>query len=607
MQGKRKKLLWQIYPWYIATIFAALVAMTLFASSQMRYLYLREVAGDLEARARLIADWLRPDLMAGDVVHIDSLSKAWGEKTGTRITIVGPYGEVLGDSDESPAVMENHGTRPEILESFERTTNIGTATRFSTTVEREMMYVALELERDDGSPLAVVRTSLPVTRIDAALTNLNLRIALGGLVVVVLATLISLFTFGRISRPLGRLKEGADRFARGEFEPKLQLPDTEEIAALAESMNRMAAQLDERISQIVRQRNEQDAVLSSMIEGVLAVDSEYNIINLNQAASQLFGVEPYQVRGSKVHDVIWNIDLQKFVEKTVNSESPVEGEIVLQDDEMRYLQAHGTLLRSASQRAIGAVIVLNDVTRIRKLESIRRDFVANVSHELKTPITSIRGFVETLLDGAVSEPEDTRRFLKIIIKHASRLNAIVEDLLTLSRIETETEQGAIDLIRGRLLPVLTAAVQTVEGHRADKAINIEISCDPDIYVHMHSRQLEQAVTNLIDNGIKYSGAESTIRVSADRIDDEIVVSVSDQGIGIERSHLPRLFERFYRVDKGRSREVGGTGLGLAIVKHIAIAHGGRISVTSSPGQGSTFRIHIPAGVQELAAGKSVSS
>ncbi|MBD3258926.1 PAS domain-containing protein, partial [candidate division GN15 bacterium] len=356
---------------------------------------------------------------------------------------------------------------------------------------------------------------------------------------------------------------------------------------------RMASQLQERIRTIVEQRNEQNAVLSSMIEGVVAIDSRERVINLNKAAAAMFEIDQEWARNRSIQEVMRNVDLHGFASRALNSLEPIEAEITLPGNEERYLHVHGTVLRDASGERTGGVIVMNDITRLKRLENIRRDFVANVSHELKTPITSIRGFVETLLDGAMNQPHDAWRFLKIIIKQTNRLNAIVEDLLSLSRIEKETESREIELSRYELFPILTGAVQSCEARASARKIRVTLACDRDITATVNARYLEQAVINLIDNAIKYSESNSEVRVSAEVDNGGVAVRVSDEGCGIAPEHLSRLFERFYRVDKARSREVGGTGLGLAIVKHIALAHRGQVTVDSTPGEGSTFTIHLP--------------
>jgi two-component system, OmpR family, phosphate regulon sensor histidine kinase PhoR len=259
------------------------------------------------------------------------------------------------------------------------------------------------------------------------------------------------------------------------------------------------------------------------------------------------------------------------------------------------LRIRGTALRDGHGQGVGAVIVLNDVTRYRHLENLRRDFVANVSHELKTPIASIKGFVETLLDGALQSPDDAQRFLKIIASHAERLNNIIEDLLSLSKIEQSEEAANLPLVEVPLRPVLEAALRGCEPQASARKVSLELRCE-EILAHVNPPLMEQAIINLIDNAIKYSEPGGQVVVEAQQNASEVIVAVQDRGCGIATEHLPRLFERFYRVDRARSRKLGGTGLGLAIVKHIVQAHQGRVTVESTPGEGSTFSIHLPLGV-----------
>ncbi len=586
----RKKLLWTVYPYYLLIIFAAILAVWLYAAQKMRTVYTESVVSTLEAEARLIEGQALLHLENEDLGRLDSLCKDLGPRSGTRITVVSVDGLVLGDSDENPSEMENHGRRPEILQALSG--EVGTSTRYSNTLQKNMMYLAVPLNLGGGMA-GVLRTSIPVTSIDEELSSLNTKVALGGLLIVIVATFISLLIFRRISKPLRELTQGADLFAGGELNTRLAAPDIEEIDTLANAMNHMATQLKERIDTIARQRNEQEAVLASMTEGVVAIDGNECIINLNDAAAAIFDVEQSWARGRSVQEVMRHAELNSFASRALDCVEPIEAEIAVDGARQRYLRVHGSVLRDAEGNRSGAVLVLNDSTRLRRLESIRQEFVANVSHELKTPITAIRGFVETLQDGAIDSPVDAARFLDIIVKQTHRLTSIVDDLLSLSRIEKEADGDEIELLSGDLKSVVRSALQVCEPRAAARSIRLDSEGCKSVNANVNSRYLEQAVVNLIDNAIKYSDEDSVVRVAIEKHDDEAVISVIDQGSGIAQQHLSRLFERFYRVDKARSREVGGTGLGLAIVKHTALAHDGFVDVESTPGQGSVFRIYLP--------------
>ena len=439
----------------------------------------------------------------------------------------------------------------------------------------------------------LLEDALPPATVNELLHGMYLRLFLAALTLSALSALLSYWVVRRIIAPLDRLKSGAERFAQGELGQVLTVPDTQEFAGLAEAMNSMATQLDARMRGATQQSNELRAVLQSMVEGVLAVDNTGRILSMNAAAGRLLRVEAQRVQGQPLETAVRNVALQQFVGRALASVDPIEAEIVLHAGVEQVLQAHGTVLGDATGHAIGALVVMNDITRLRRLENVRRDFVANVSHELKTPITNIKGFVETLLDGAMESPEECARFLKIVARHADRLNNIIEDLLVLSRLEQGERADEGFLVRGNAASVARGAMQLCAGGAAAKEIALVFEGEEEAPADINPPLLEQGIVNLIDNAIKYSEAGSRVRVGV-RVDGTgIHIDISDEGVGIAAEHLPRLFERFYRVDKARSRGVGGTGLGLAIVKHIAQSHHGRVTVESKPGHGSTFTFDLP--------------
>lgn len=418
-------------------------------------------------------------------------------------------------------------------------------------------------------------------------------LAFGGSVLVVLAAALGLFTSRRISQPLQDMRQSAERFASGDFAHRLPIPETAELASLAQTLNRMGAQLAQQIAVITQQHNAQQAILASMHEGVLAFDPEERVLSINPAAEALLGVVADQARGHTIQEVVRNVALQRLLVAALRSPEPTMADIVLRGSEERYLQATATALRHAAGHELGVLVVLNDVTQLRRLENIRRDFVANVSHELKTPITSITGFVETLRDGALHEPEHAERFLGIVARHAERLHAIIEDLLTLSRLEHSPDATDIARTDTRLAEVIDAAVLDCASRAAAQQMTVVPTCAPDVQAPVNAPLLEQALANLLDNALTYSAPGSTVWVTAQRTEAHLLLAVRDEGIGIPQEHLERIFERFYRVDKARSRERGGTGLGLAIVKHIAQVHGGQVLVSSRVGKGSTFTLQLP--------------
>ena len=557
----RRPLLWQLFPSYVVIIALSLAAVTWHATSSLREFHRDEVARELEARARVIERQVEKLLAPEAAAALDALCKDLGKRSASRITVMLPSGQVGGDSDEVPAKMENHATptRPEMMAALRGET--GTSIRHSATLDKNMMYLAVPIEKS-GRVVGVVRTSLPVTAIGEALEGVHRRLALAGLAVGIVAAVFSLWISRRVSKPLAAMKQGAERFARGELDARVQVPDTEELAALAEALNQMAAQLGERLSRIQCQRNEQEAILASMVEGVLAVDTREHLISINRAATRMLGVELAVPEGRSIQEVVRNTALQSFVARALAEPGPTEGEVTLRDNGEVTLQLCGAPLRDAAGRQIGAVIVLNDVSRLRRLEGVRREFVANVSHELKTPITSIKGFVETLLEGALKKPADAERFLGIIAKQADRLNTIIEDLLLLSRLEEGNGKPSITLEDCKVREVLAAAVQVCCVQAEEKGIAVQVTCAEDLAAKANSPLLEQAVVNLVDNALKYSEAGQPVEVKAEQTASESLITVTDHGCGIEKQYLPRLFERFYRVDKARSRKLGGTGLVL---------------------------------------------
>ena len=586
----RKKLIRQLYPSYLVLVLMALLATGWYATRSMRSFYITQTRLDLLHQAHLLT---RPFGAFIDPLRqsaLDQRCKEIGRTIPTRLTVILPDGTVVGDSKAKAAEMENHGDRPEVRQALDNTE--GSSIRFSGTLGQRMMYVALPIYSGNNI-MGVLRVSIAIDAIDGQLRHLQVRIALGGVVIALLASMICLIISRRISQPLEIMRQGASRYARGDLSHRLDLPDTLELAGLADAMNQMAQELERRIQAVVRQRNETQAVLSSMVEGVVALDPQERVIDLNEAAARLLNQPRTHMKGRSIQEIIRNRDLHRLVQITMADGTRNEGDITLYQSGAQILSTCCTPLNDSEGHRIGVLLVLNNVTRLRRLENMRSDFAANVSHEIKTPLTAIQGFVETLHQGHVDDPQEARRFLGIIKKHVSRLTAIIDDLMQLSRLEQDEDTYRLHPEPCAVKNVIQSAAHLCHNQAAEKQIKIVMDAEEQLQATMDADLMEQAVVNLLDNAIKYSPPDSSITVRARRAKSGIVIQVIDGGIGIPHKHLPRLFERFYRVDKARSRAAGGTGLGLAIVKHIIQAHGGRVTVNSIQGSGSTFSLHLP--------------
>lgn len=595
-----RQFFWQIFLAALLVIVISISAVSWYGTQIIQTFYYQEMEKDIKDRAI----FLRPQinqLLGNDAAQLQEFSRKVGRAAATRITVIAGDGLVLADSNEKPAQMDRHDTRPEIQKAA--TGGFGASLRFSKTLGKNMLYIAIPLNTDKPRE-GVLRLSVSTAALDEVLSSTRIKLLIGVLFIALMAAGLSYYFARRISRPLEDMRQGAERLANGDIDHPIIIRDNnvpKEMTALSNSLNNMAEQLNGRIKIISQQRNELAAVFCSMTDGVLAIGPDHKIIHMNRAAAELFHIDGKAVQGKAFEGVIRSRVLQEFLNQSLESDVNINKELSLMENGRQMtLHTHIHPLYDGEEQRIGILVVLNNLTRINQLENIRQDFVANVSHELKTPITAIRGYVETLLDGAMDDREEATNFLKIIHRQGVRLDAIVDDLLTLAHIEDTAEKNVMELRQEEICPILETSIQTCTVAAEQKEIAVNMECDSNITAPVNRAMMEQAVINLLTNAVAYSPDKSTIHVSAKQQTDStgteiISISVQDQGPGISSEHQKRIFERFYRCDKARSREHGGTGLGLAIVKHIADCHNGTVELVSTIGQGSTFTLLLPAG------------
>lgn len=594
-----RSLIWRLFPTYLLFIVVCTGATAIYSWRATHRFFISRAEQHLSLKGRLIRQQLSWSPESARQQELEARVHELAELSQCRITLIDADGTVIAESHRGPESLLNHANRPEFIEA--RSGGTGSAIRFSQTLDQDMLYVAMLLGGEDARG-GVLRVAKPLRQINQELAGIYIALALVAGLVIVMAGLLALVVSHKLTKPLAEIRDGAQRFARGDLGHRLYVSRTEEIGALAESLNQMAGQLDEKIRAVTEQKMRQDAILASMDEGVVAVDKSARLLSLNAAAEKLLGVaEPAGSGGHTVdpvgrpfNEVVRHAQLERMVDSVLVDDQAAEAEISFRFGRHEPLvQVHAVPLRDAEGLTIGALLVFNDITRLRRLERVRQDFVANVSHELKTPITSIKGFLETLRDGPV-EQDQAKRFLAIVAAQADRLHAIIDDLLTLSGLERQGERAELRFEDAPLAPILHQAADLCQLAAQKGDVKFQIDCPADLTARINGPLIEQAVSNLLDNAIKYSEPGQTVCVSAEPLNGGVMIRVRDHGCGIPAEHLPRMFERFYRVDRARSRKLGGTGLGLAIVKHIANAHGGTASAASTPGEGSTFTISLPA-------------
>ncbi|MFT5388157.1 MAG: two-component system phosphate regulon sensor histidine kinase PhoR [Candidatus Omnitrophota bacterium] len=526
----------------------------------------------------------------GSVSKLDTLADTIGEQLDLRVTIINAQGVVLGDSElsvEQVKGIENHLTRPEISTAFRQ--GVGESRRYSVTVKQEMLYYARSFSHDNTT--SVLRLAIPLFDIQVLSKRLLQTLVFGLIIALFVTAIIGFFATKYMTQPLLAIANVAKGIANGNFSNRTGIYSQDEIGDLAKSIDHMSDQIRMRIDEVSQSRTRLEAVFFNMFDGVMIVDNDGKIKLINDTLKELIDLKEEAI-DKRPLEVIRTIEIQNIIDDIlIKGEAVVKSELRLLLPEERVLLVHATPIKRNDQFD-GAVLVFHDVTEIQRLESIRRDFVANVSHELRTPVTSIKGYTETLLDGAIEDKEVATDFLNIIQVDCDRLVKLVDELLDLSKIES----GKYDLNKNCVN--LSGLIEKVIKHLKKQAAknNIEMINDSDknlSKVLCDEVVIEQVFFNLCENAIKYNKENGSIKISAEESESSVTFHIQDTGIGIPDKDLSRIYERFYRVDKARSREFGGTGLGLSIVKHLIQAHGGDVYVTSQVGVGTTFSFSLP--------------
>ncbi len=586
---KTSRFLWKLYAAYVVLILLTASIVGLLASQQVKVAYRQDREEQLRKEADLLRDESHSALAAGQDPSVQERVQRLADTLGIRLTVILEDGAVIADSEKDPASMDNHRNRPEVQQADKN--GYGSASRHSDTVNTDMLYVALPVNQS-GRRLGYVRASLPLTVIEDRMAQMQTAVAVGVFVAAAIALLVGYLFARHVTRPLGKMTVAAMAIAEGEYQRRVDQTSSDEMGQLAQAFNTMASQLEERLRTINKDRKELLAILSGMVEGVIAVDRDRRVVQMNAAAGKMLQLSPSQCIGKNIAKVTRVEQIRESLSSTLLNGAEARGEVHLNTGSDQHLQTRTAPLLDSDGNLDGAVIVIHDVTELRRLEVVRRDFVANVSHELKTPITAIRGLIETVIDDSDMAGKIRKKFLRKIRKQSHRLSNLVTDLLNLSRLQSEESGLQRNVVDLREAVIESARELLALAHEKSLTVQQQLPEVP-ICVWGEVDALQQAITNLLDNAIKYTpqGGKICLRVFSGN--QFATLEIEDTGIGIHPKHQKRIFERFYRVDKARSREMGGTGLGLAIVKHVCLSLGGNVSVESAVSKGSIFRMQLP--------------
>ncbi len=587
----KNNLFYKVFFTYIIITLVAMVVVEVYATRQIKTTMLDRIEGELTSYAGMIS-------LGFSKSEIEEALKTVSDLSNARITLIDAGGTVLADSEEQPLRMDNHLNRPEIQEA--RIRNTGRSVRFSKTLGIDTLYIAFPI-RETGDIRGYIRLARPLIEIRQSVRDITLLVLQSFLIVGALSLLIAFIFTSRLVSPIQEMEQFTRRLQDGEEPGTLIIGSTDETGRLARNINYLVGELKDKIRSADEEKGKLQAVFSSMEDGILVLDIQGRIEGMNTAVQRIFGLSMGEMIGKTPLEIRRQIPLQQALDVFKETGVPLSREIVFENENPAVVDVTISAVEGLPQGQEKTMIVLRDITRIKKLERVRADFVANVTHEIKTPLAAILGYIETLREGAINEKETAQHFFEIIQKHAERLNRLVDDLLVISNAELGEMRFSFESVS--LEGIICNILPVIEPMALKKEIRIEADIPANLPpIRADRDRLHQIVLNILDNAVKFTPDGGTISIrGVDRNDEMVAVIINDTGIGIPHGEISRLGERFYRVDKTRSRELGGTGLGLSIVKHLITAHHGRMEIRSQPGRGTTVSLIFPVFQEDMTA------
>lgn len=596
MNKFRDKLTWT----FTILIGIAVLMAGVFAAKLLEQFHMNELEQNLVRELHVmndVFDWTKSGEETALMEEFTKETQRMKEQTDARVTYIRADGKVLGDSNEHPSEMDNHLHREEIDQAAKQ--GIGSVVRFSDTIRQNMMYVAVSVKGASGQTEGYLRMAMSLQQIEGTVRQLWLFLLIGLLILFLLSGLICYRIARGITRPIERITRVARQMANQQYAARVPEAGNDEVGELARTINRMAENLQIQMQHIRENEYRLQGVLENMVSGVMMVDQRGTITLVNRSAEDILGYSSHELLNKSYLDAGFQLEFTALLADAIETHTRVREELMLHFPQEQILEVHVSPIVQGDGQRKGVLVVLHDITAVRRLERIRSEFVANVSHELKTPVAAVKGFAETLMAGALEDKEMARSFLQIIYDESDRLNRLIGDILELSKIESKRiplQFSPVDVES-----IVENSIQMMKAEAEKKHITLESCVENELYIEADEDRLRQILINLLSNGISYTPEGGRVSIGVEFVpslddnpdNERMRIRISDTGIGIPEKDLPRIFERFYRVDKARSRSSGGTGLGLSIVKHLTELHHGTISVESEAGKGTTFNIELP--------------